>query len=104
MRTKLSRRSTRPYADNGVSTIRKGQATRVNACILDTFQRTAGSRTLSGQRSSPYRAFLHKRRIIFREQVGGTSGSAAHRVETAEDFDSRTEADTESDTEEPEAG
>jgi hypothetical protein len=63
-RMKLSRRSTRIYADDGLSTIINARGTRVNGCDLDTFQRAAGTRTLSGQRSSPYAAFLYKRRVM----------------------------------------
>ncbi|KAA8912302.1 hypothetical protein FN846DRAFT_903649 [Sphaerosporella brunnea] len=61
---------------------------------INAFYEAAGSRTPSGQRSSPYMAFPHKRRIIFREQVAGKQS-----MDAIEDYDSGTEADTESDVE-----
>jgi hypothetical protein len=57
----------------------------------DTFHAAAGVRTLSGQATSPYTAFLYARRIIFCEEIAGTARSQLPEL----DADLGTEADTE---------
>jgi hypothetical protein len=72
--------------------------------VVDTLHTAAGARTLSGQKTSSYTAFLYARKIIFREEVpAGRKGSQAKKraQELPEtDPDSGSEADTESDGEE----
>lgn len=41
--------------------------------LLDTLHAAAGARTLSGQTTSSYTAFLYTRKMIFREEVAVTA-------------------------------